>query len=399
MAVVKAGADGKAPKGLSAGDSVLTNGGTYRITGVNPDGTYQSVKVNDLTASAGNGAAMGVNKNDYGGDPESQKAYVNAISKNAGYSYYDPNNPAANVNGIVDGTGVDIYGFDTSGNFVGSGLSGSASGSSSTGSVGGGASGVSSGVPDYQVQGDHVNKIYDAAKDKTLAALEQAYEKSKLSAEAAKEKIPAIYQQQANAAAAQAEKAKQAFNEYAAGAGLSSGAAGQATLAQGIGAQRDQTNIRTAQGNALADMELQLAQLHTDYQFGVQQALAENEYERAAALLAEYQRQSENAIAQAQAQAEMDYRYYVLQMEQEAMEREMALEQAKRGTGGYTAAPEAPVSDNPVYDYGGDPFFVSTKNALENIGADAAAEYLAGRVVMGKISQSKADAIAAQLGL
>ena len=34
--------NGKAPAGLSAGDAVVTGGGTYRITGVNADGSYQS---------------------------------------------------------------------------------------------------------------------------------------------------------------------------------------------------------------------------------------------------------------------------------------------------------------------------------------------------------------------
>lgn len=49
---VKVGADGKAPSGLSVGDSVLTGGGTYRITGVNPDGTYKSEKVGGGSSSS-----------------------------------------------------------------------------------------------------------------------------------------------------------------------------------------------------------------------------------------------------------------------------------------------------------------------------------------------------------
>ena len=40
--IVKVGADGKAPSGLAVGDRVVTGGGTYEITGVNPDGTYES---------------------------------------------------------------------------------------------------------------------------------------------------------------------------------------------------------------------------------------------------------------------------------------------------------------------------------------------------------------------
>lgn len=44
--VYRVGADGKAPTGLKVGDQVVTGGGTYQITGVNADGTYQSQLVN-----------------------------------------------------------------------------------------------------------------------------------------------------------------------------------------------------------------------------------------------------------------------------------------------------------------------------------------------------------------
>lgn len=51
--IVKVGADGKAPSGLNVGDRVVTGGGTYEITGVNPDGTYTS-KLVDANQTTGN---------------------------------------------------------------------------------------------------------------------------------------------------------------------------------------------------------------------------------------------------------------------------------------------------------------------------------------------------------
>ena len=46
--VVKVQADGHAPPGLSPGDYVVTTGGTYQITGVNPDGSYMTpIQVDD----------------------------------------------------------------------------------------------------------------------------------------------------------------------------------------------------------------------------------------------------------------------------------------------------------------------------------------------------------------
>lgn len=46
MSVYRVESGGRAPAGLSAGDEVVTGGGTYRITGVNADGSYRSQLVN-----------------------------------------------------------------------------------------------------------------------------------------------------------------------------------------------------------------------------------------------------------------------------------------------------------------------------------------------------------------
>lgn len=43
MGVYRVHSDGKAPKGLVAGDLVVTGGGTYAIVSVNKDGSYESV--------------------------------------------------------------------------------------------------------------------------------------------------------------------------------------------------------------------------------------------------------------------------------------------------------------------------------------------------------------------
>ena len=42
MALYRVQGNGKAPAGLQAGDEVVTGGGTYRILGVNADGSYRS---------------------------------------------------------------------------------------------------------------------------------------------------------------------------------------------------------------------------------------------------------------------------------------------------------------------------------------------------------------------
>ena len=42
MALYRVQGNGKAPVGLQVGDEVVTGGGTYRILGVNADGSYRS---------------------------------------------------------------------------------------------------------------------------------------------------------------------------------------------------------------------------------------------------------------------------------------------------------------------------------------------------------------------
>lgn len=51
--IYKVGADGNAPKGLQAGDQVVTAGGTYLITAVNPDGSYQTQLTNQSQTTSG----------------------------------------------------------------------------------------------------------------------------------------------------------------------------------------------------------------------------------------------------------------------------------------------------------------------------------------------------------
>ena len=51
MALYRVQSNGKAPTGLQAGDEVVTGGGTYRILGVNADGSYDLSEVSTGTTS------------------------------------------------------------------------------------------------------------------------------------------------------------------------------------------------------------------------------------------------------------------------------------------------------------------------------------------------------------
>ena len=94
MATYQVGADGKAQSGLKAGDEVVTAGGTYKITGVNADGTYQSTlsNKNQTTNNYTGGYANGSTSS--GGGSSSSGGITTATGKtyatgNATYSDYE----------------------------------------------------------------------------------------------------------------------------------------------------------------------------------------------------------------------------------------------------------------------------------------------------------------------
>ena len=97
----------------------------------------------------------------------------------------------------------------------------------------------------------------------------------------------------------QYERNRRNFNRQAAGSGLNTGTASQAALAQNSTWQRDYGNLRTAEADALARADQQMAALETQYKSAVAQAIAENDYNRAKALMDEYGNQENRDAAMA----------------------------------------------------------------------------------------------------
>ena len=137
-------------------------------------------------------------------------------------------------------------------------------------------------------QGQAINDMYDAKKQSQLTQLESAYQASRAEAEAARDKLPGQYRQQANDLAAQYERNRRNFNLQAEASGLNTGAASQAALAQNSAYQRDMGNLRTAQADAMTEADRGIAELERQYQANVSSAIADNDYQRAQALLNEY---------------------------------------------------------------------------------------------------------------
>lgn len=137
-------------------------------------------------------------------------------------------------------------------------------------------------------QGQAINDLYDAKKQSQLSQLESAYQASRAEAEATRDKLPGQYQQQANDLAAQYERNRRNFNLQAEASGLNTGTASQAALAQNSAYQRDMGALRTAQADAMTEADRGIAELERQYQANVSSAIADNDYQRAQALLNEY---------------------------------------------------------------------------------------------------------------
>lgn len=147
---------------------------------------------------------------------------------------------------------------------------------------------------------DAINQIYDAQRKAREEELKAAYEKSRSDYQAARDKIAPEYQKQANDLSVQYERNRQNFNNQAAATGINSGTASQAALARGGEYQRDFGNLRTAEANATAEADRQMANLTAEYQANIRAALADNDYKKAQALLDEYNNSYQRDLKNAQ---------------------------------------------------------------------------------------------------
>ena len=171
------------------------------------------------------------------------------------------------------------------------------------GTVGGTTSSITS--PAYSTaRTDAINQMYDAQAAAKQQELKAAYDRQMSSAQAAADKIPQTYQQQANALATQYERNRRNLNMQAAGNGINTGTASQQALALNSAYQRDYGNIGRAQADAQAEAQRGMADLTAQYESNIQSALAQNDYQKAAALLNEYNNSESRNLKNAQILAE-----------------------------------------------------------------------------------------------
>ena len=162
-------------------------------------------------------------------------------------------------------------------------------------------------VADYS---NEINAMYDAQRQQQTQNLENAYNQNLSTLQQSKEQIAPTYFNQGNDLATQYERTRRNSNMRADMNGLNTGTASQMDLAQQSNYLSSYGQIRAAQANAERQADRQIADLEMNYKNSVAQALADNDYQRAAAMLSEYKRRDEAA------KEEQRYQYQIQTAEQ-----------------------------------------------------------------------------------
>ena len=165
----------------------------------------------------------------------------------------------------------------------------------------------------YRAQEDAVNRLYEARQRAQIQALRDAYDQNMLTYQAAREDIAPVFEAQKNATAAESERQRAAFNEYAAARGLNSGAGGQAELARGNVLAGNLNALNTEQARQETEIDRAIAALKAQYKNAIAQAKADNDYQRLAELLTEYRTQEQSIVNTSANQADEDYKAWAAQ--------------------------------------------------------------------------------------
>lgn len=153
------------------------------------------------------------------------------------------------------------------------------------------------GVYDYSEQ---IASMYDAQQRAKEQSLANAYEQNTATMQREREKISPLYQTQANDLSTQYERNRRNMNFQADLNGLNTGTASQMDLAQNNAYLNSFGKLRASEAEALRAADQQMADLEMGYKNAISQALADNDYQKATALMSEYQRRDAAATAMEQ---------------------------------------------------------------------------------------------------
>lgn len=204
------------------------------------------------------------------------------------------------------------------------------------GSSGSSGSG-SSGTGNYT---DYLNQMYAAALESQLESLRSSYEQNLSDLDASGKETDASYVEQKRQTTGDAAQSAANWREMANAYGLNSGAIGQAGLAQNNQLQSNLNTLGAAQAAAKEELERQRTLLGQQYQSAINEAKANNDYNRAQALYQEAVRAEEALTQQEQYNSSLALQYAQLAMQQNQWQQEFNAQygglSSGTGTGGYS---------------------------------------------------------------
>lgn len=168
---------------------------------------------------------------------------------------------------------------------------------------------------------NYLEEMYEAQRRAALAQINSAYQQNVSAIDRAGQGVGSQYQNARNQAAGASELSARNFNEYAAAAGLNSGAGGQAELARNVALQNNINDLNTQEAQTYADLELQRANAETQYNSAIAQAQADGDAALAQALYQEKVRVQQELLDRQIQQYQIDLQNYQLnyQAQQDAI--------------------------------------------------------------------------------
>lgn len=136
-----------------------------------------------------------------------------------------------------------------------------------------------------------INQLYGNQLASQQQQLKTAYDQNLSDQTAAKNQIGKTYQASANDLAVQYERNKRNLNMQAAANGLNTGTGSQQQLALNQQYLTNMGKLRGQEAQANVEADRQIANLKMNYQNQVSQAIADNDFKRAAALMDNYNQQ------------------------------------------------------------------------------------------------------------
>ena len=206
-------------------------------------------------------------------------------------------------NTVVPGTGATV---SPGGSIIG-GVSGSITptnpGTGITGGTGGiqGTGTATNPLGDERVQA--IKDMYDAQINAQLLRLQESGDQALSDAIGNRMGIPDAYNKQRNAASVDWERQRRNFLEGANTSGINTGTRSQAELSMMGMYQRAQNTLGAAQAKAETDADRNIADIKRSTQASINEAIAKNDYQKAAALLDEYNNVYNRYVARAEALA------------------------------------------------------------------------------------------------